>query len=188
MDGIKLAGSLAVAAGDALPIAYFFYVHFAHAHAGVAVYALGFVHFDGKQRIFVEETVKGAQGTQEPAEGPEQKDRQDQDGHQNHKTGTVNHVRTEGAARCQGQNNVGKRNIGTGKGTERTAAPQPYGSRKNGEHHYKKRQDEIFQITEAAGHFTALDLGRGDFIQQVLHQPQWTKPAADQPPESQCQQ
>jgi len=52
MNGIKLAGSLAVTTGDTLVIANLFRIHFADPHAGVAVHALGFIHFDGKQRIF----------------------------------------------------------------------------------------------------------------------------------------
>ena len=99
MDGVKLAGRLAVTAGDALVIANLFRIHFADPHAGVAVDALGFIHFDGKQRVFVEETVKGAQRTDKTAERPEQENRENQDPHQHHETVIVNHVRPD---RCPG--------------------------------------------------------------------------------------
>jgi precorrin-6B methylase 1 len=60
MNRVKFAGRLAVAAGDALVIPHFSDIHFARAQAGVTVHAFAIVHLDGKQRDFIEETVKRA--------------------------------------------------------------------------------------------------------------------------------
>jgi hypothetical protein len=57
-DSTKLAGCLAVAAGDALVVPYLSDIHLAGPQAGVAVHTLVFVHLDGKQRDPVKQTVE----------------------------------------------------------------------------------------------------------------------------------
>ena len=57
-DGPKLAGCLAVSAGNALAVSHFSDVHFTGSQAGVAVHTLSFVQLDGKQRDPVKQTVE----------------------------------------------------------------------------------------------------------------------------------
>ena len=57
-DSVKLAGCLAVTAGDALVVPYLSDIHLAGPQAGVAVHTLVFVQLDGKQRDSVKQTVE----------------------------------------------------------------------------------------------------------------------------------
>ena len=57
-DSPKLAGCLAVSAGNALAVSHFSDVHFTGSQAGVAVHTLSFVQLDGNQRDPVKQTVE----------------------------------------------------------------------------------------------------------------------------------
>ena len=58
-----------------------------------------------------------------------------------------------------------------------------------GQHDDKACKDDVFQIFEPAVAGQAAQLfDKGDFIQQVLHQPERTKPAAYQPAEQRAEQ
>ena len=74
-DSAKLAGRLAVSAGNALAVSHFSDVHFTGPQAGVAVHALAFIQLNREQRDFIKKTIKCAQWADEPAERPEQKNR-----------------------------------------------------------------------------------------------------------------
>jgi hypothetical protein len=54
--------------------------------------------------------------------------------------------------------------------------------------HDENRKEYVFQITEPPRPFVLFDFWRRDFIQNVLHQPEGTKPAADEPTKGQRQQ
>ena len=59
-DSPKLAGRLAVAAGNALTVSHFSDIHFTGPQAGIAVHALAFVQLDGKQRDSVKQAIERA--------------------------------------------------------------------------------------------------------------------------------
>ena len=59
-DSAKLAGRLAVTAGDALTVSHFSDIHFTGPQAGVAVHALAFIQLDGKQRNPVKQAIERA--------------------------------------------------------------------------------------------------------------------------------
>ena len=74
-DGPKLAGCLAVSAGNALAVSHFSDVHLAGPQAGITMYALAFIQLNREQRDFIKKTIECAQWADEPTERPEQKNR-----------------------------------------------------------------------------------------------------------------
>ena len=57
-DGPKLAGRLAVTAGDALTVSHFSDIHFTGPQAGIAMHALAFIQLDGKQSDSVKQAIE----------------------------------------------------------------------------------------------------------------------------------
>ena len=74
-DSTKLAGCLAVTAGDALVVPNLSDIHLAGPQAGITMYALAFIQLNREQRDFIKKTIECAQWADEPAERPEQKNR-----------------------------------------------------------------------------------------------------------------
>ena len=71
-------------AADTFMVAYMMDIHLALAHAQSAVYALGLVQLHPKEGDLVEQPVNRAKGAEEPAEGPVDEYRCDDEYHKDH--------------------------------------------------------------------------------------------------------
>ena len=73
-NGLGGAGGDTLAAMDAFPVAYFFYVHGAYAYAAAAIGAFFLLHFYADKSKLSKKTIQGTQRAQKAAESPVDKD------------------------------------------------------------------------------------------------------------------
>ena len=173
----------ALPAVDALVVAHPLDIHLAHAHARAAVVAQVLVHPDGQQGQAAEQGVDGPQGAQKAAECPVHEDAQRQNGHAQQGLPAEQHSGQGPVLRAQGQQGEAALQRPGGadvlaEGGHRQALGE---SVPNGQRHHKQGQDDVFQPAQPAGPLAFFNFWGGNFVQQLLNQPEGAQKPAHHP-------
>ena len=158
-------------------------VHPAGAHAGPAVVAAALIHLNADDVEPAEQAVDRPQGAEKAAKAPVAEDAAQADHHQDDPfpgEQDAQHaviIRPGGVGQMADRPLEGARRADVlAEGRQGQVVPQavPQG---NGDHEH--RQDHVFEPGQGPGHAAFAELQGGDFVQQLLDQPQGAEPPAD---------
>ena len=167
-------------------------VHPALRDAPAAAVAAVRIHFPAGEGETAEKAVEGPQGADEPAEGPVAEDAGQPDDAQDHPfVGEDGAQLIEGGA-VGGMLQVAHRALqGAGRADVFAESRQDFvlsDAEPDRDRDDENSQEHIFQVRKHPGDPALPDFRRGDFVQQLLDQPQGAEPAADRPAEDHAEE